>query len=74
MIPDNTDAYYQLSELHYSIGDADLALKYLDFFKYKFSTLNTYYFLIHPFFLLIEFKSIREENILEKKFKYSRII
>jgi hypothetical protein len=27
LIPDNTKAYYRLSELHYSKGDADLALK-----------------------------------------------
>lgn len=26
LIPDNTNAYYRLSELHYSIGEADLAL------------------------------------------------
>ncbi|CAF0716886.1 unnamed protein product [Brachionus calyciflorus] len=26
LIPDNTDAFYRLSELHYSIGEADLAL------------------------------------------------
>ncbi|RNA42490.1 dnaJ -like protein, partial [Brachionus plicatilis] len=26
LIPDNTDAYYRLSELHYSIGEADSAL------------------------------------------------
>ena len=27
LIPDNTKAYQRLSELHYSLGDADLALK-----------------------------------------------
>ena len=27
LIPDNTKAYYLLSELHYKLGDADLALK-----------------------------------------------
>lgn len=27
LIPDNTDAYYRLSELYYSIGEADYALK-----------------------------------------------
>ena len=27
LIPDNTNAYYLLSELHYKLGDADLALK-----------------------------------------------
>lgn len=26
LIPDNTDAFYRLSQLHYSMGDADLAL------------------------------------------------
>lgn len=26
LIPDNTDAFYQLSELHYSMGEAELAL------------------------------------------------
>jgi DnaJ family protein C protein 3 len=28
LIPDNTNAYYRLSELYYSIGEADYALKY----------------------------------------------
>jgi hypothetical protein len=27
LIPDNTKAYYRLSELHYAMGEADLALK-----------------------------------------------
>jgi hypothetical protein len=26
LIPDNTDAYLKLSDLHYSLGDADAAL------------------------------------------------
>lgn len=35
LIPDNTEAYYRLSELHYIMGDAEYALKY---------ALNTYVF------------------------------
>lgn len=27
LIPDNTNAFYRLSELHYSIGEAEFALK-----------------------------------------------
>ena len=27
LIPDNTEAYLKLSNLHYSLGDADAALK-----------------------------------------------
>ena len=29
LIPDNTDGYYKLSDLHYSLGDAEAALKYV---------------------------------------------
>jgi len=65
LIPDNTDAYYRLSELHYSMGEADLALKYLRFPDHK--KCSDYYKMLRKLNKLIERmrKSHDEQNYKE---------